>query len=87
MERGIVTRQRVGGKPESMNRSEMLNRILDRTELWDLVIIGEGATGIGCAVDAASRGYEALLLEQSDSKCESFRSSISLHVVGCDGWL
>jgi glycerol-3-phosphate dehydrogenase len=49
-----------------MNRPEMLNRALDRAEPWDLVIIGGGATGVGCAVDAASRGYEVLLLEQGD---------------------
>ena len=30
-----------------MNRLEMLNRVLDRTEPWDLVIIGGGATGVG----------------------------------------
>ena len=63
-----------------MNRSEMLNRALDRTEPWDLVIIGGGATGVGCAVDAASRGYEVLLLEQSDfGKGTSSRSTKLVH--------
>ncbi len=33
---------------------------------WDVVIIGGGATGLGCAVDAASRGYKTLLLEKYD---------------------
>ncbi len=32
----------------------------------DILIIGGGATGLGAAVDAASRGYATLLLEQSD---------------------
>jgi glycerol-3-phosphate dehydrogenase len=58
----------------------MLNRALDRTEPWDLVIIGGGATGVGCAVDAASRGYEVLLLEQSDfGKGTSSRSTKLVH--------
>ena len=33
---------------------------------WDVLVIGGGATGIGIAVDAASRGYDVLLLEQHD---------------------
>jgi glycerol-3-phosphate dehydrogenase len=47
---------------------------------WDLVIVGGGATGVGCAVDAASRGYEVLLLEQSDfGKGASSRSTKLVH--------
>ena len=49
-----------------MNREEMLSRILDRTGPWDMLVIGGGATGIGIAVDAASRGYDVLLVEESD---------------------
>jgi glycerol-3-phosphate dehydrogenase len=45
-----------------------------------MVIIGGGATGVGCAVDAASRGYEVLLLEQSDfGKGTSSRSTKLVH--------
>lgn len=33
---------------------------------WDVLIIGGGATGIGAAIDSASRGYKTLLVEQSD---------------------
>ncbi len=33
---------------------------------WDICIIGGGATGLGTALDAASRGYRTILLEQSD---------------------
>lgn len=63
-----------------MNRTEMLNRALDRREPWDMVIIGGGATGVGVAVDAASRGYEVLLLEQSDfGKGTSSRSTKLVH--------
>jgi len=49
-----------------MNRPALLSRARDRTEPWDLVVIGGGATGAGVAVDAASRGYAVLLLERGD---------------------
>src|SRR5213083_599447 len=58
----------------------MLVRALGRTETWDLVIIGGGATGVGVAVDAAARGYDVLLLEQSDfGKGTSSRSTKLIH--------
>lgn len=63
-----------------MNRAEMLRRLRDRTTAWDMVIVGGGATGVGVAVDAASRGYEVLLLEQSDfGKGTSSRSTKLVH--------
>lgn len=63
-----------------MNRREMLNRVTARREPWDLIIIGGGATGAGCAVDAASRGYEVLLLERHDfGKGTSSRSTKLVH--------
>ncbi|TCC95573.1 glycerol-3-phosphate dehydrogenase/oxidase [Pedobacter hiemivivus] len=47
---------------------------------WDIIIIGGGATGLGTAVDAASRGYSTLLLEQSDfAKGTSSRSTKLVH--------
>lgn len=58
----------------------MLARVIERQGEWDLIIIGGGATGIGCAVDAASRGYEVLLLEQNDfGKGTSSRSTKLVH--------
>ncbi len=63
-----------------MNREEMMSRILDRTEPWDMLVVGGGATGIGIAVDAASRGYDILLIEQSDyGKGTSSRSTKLIH--------
>ncbi|HVN77971.1 MAG TPA: glycerol-3-phosphate dehydrogenase/oxidase [Terriglobia bacterium] len=63
-----------------MNRPEMLSRIGSQTDPWDMVIVGGGATGVGIAVDAASRGYEVLLLEQSDfGKGTSSRSTKLIH--------
>jgi glycerol-3-phosphate dehydrogenase len=47
---------------------------------WDVIIIGGGATGLGAAVDAASRGYRTLLVEQSDfAKGTSSRSTKLVH--------
>lgn len=63
-----------------MNREEMLKQIQKQKRPWDLVIIGGGATGLGAAVDAASRGYRVLLLEQSDfAKGTSSRSTKLIH--------
>ena len=62
-----------------MNRSEMLTQI-ELTKEWDIIIIGGGATGLGCAVDAASRGYKTLLVEQSDfGKGTSSKSTKLVH--------
>ena len=47
---------------------------------WDMIVVGGGATGVGVAIDAASRGYEVLLLEQSDfGKGTSSRSTKLAH--------
>lgn len=63
-----------------MTREEMLERLEDRQKPWDMIFIGGGATGIGAALDAASRGHEVLLLEQSDfGKGTSSRSTKLVH--------
>ena len=63
-----------------MDRDKILGRVRSRTEPWDIIVIGGGATGVGCAVDAASRGYDVLLLEQHDfGKCTSSRSTKLVH--------
>ena len=49
----------------SLSRNECLDR-LRGGETWDILVIGGGATGLGTAVDAASRGYRTLLLEARD---------------------
>lgn len=63
-----------------MQREENLARVEKRAGPWDLIVIGGGATGVGCAVDAASRGLDVLLLEQSDfGKGTSSRSTKLVH--------
>src|SRR5579863_9335721 len=63
-----------------MHRSEMLRRLAAHRGSWDLIVIGGGATGAGVAIDAATRGYDVLLLEQSDfGKGTSSRSTKLVH--------
>ena len=63
-----------------MNREEQINRLRNEDESWDVVVIGGGATGLGCAVDAAARGYKVALLERDDfAKCTSSRSTKLVH--------
>ncbi|MCC5928857.1 MAG: glycerol-3-phosphate dehydrogenase/oxidase [Cyclobacteriaceae bacterium] len=63
-----------------MNRNESLSRIIKEKGKWDVVIIGGGASGLGVALDAISRGYSVLLLEQSDfAKGTSSRSTKLVH--------
>jgi glycerol-3-phosphate dehydrogenase len=63
-----------------MNRADMWRRIDAHPKAWDMIVVGGGATGVGVAIDAASRGYEVLLLEQSDfGKGTSSRSTKLAH--------
>src|SRR5690554_3722748 len=62
-----------------LDRAATLDKI-GHTRCWDIVIIGGGATGLGIAVDAASRGYTTLLLERHDfAKGTSSRSTKLVH--------
>ncbi|MFD2595216.1 glycerol-3-phosphate dehydrogenase/oxidase [Sphingobacterium griseoflavum] len=62
-----------------MTRNEAI-KSLSADKLWDIVVIGGGATGLGIAVDAASRGYKTLLLEQYDfAKGTSSKSTKLVH--------
>src|SRR6185295_7540887 len=62
-----------------MDRAISLKRIT-ACSVWDIAVIGGGATGVGIAVDAAARGYAVCLLEQSDfGKGTSSRSTKLIH--------
>ncbi len=63
-----------------MNRAEMWRQLESHPKPWDVIVIGGGATGVGVAIDAASRRYDVLLLEQSDfGKGTSSRSTKLAH--------
>ncbi|HSR52290.1 MAG TPA: glycerol-3-phosphate dehydrogenase/oxidase [Acidobacteriota bacterium] len=63
-----------------MKRKSMLRRLGESSQPWDVIIIGGGATGLGAAVESASRGYRTLLLEQDDfCKATSSRSTKLIH--------
>jgi glycerol-3-phosphate dehydrogenase len=61
-----------------VKREDLIKNL--ETSQWDVIIIGGGATGLGSAVDAASRGYRTLLLEAHDfAKASSSRSTKLVH--------
>ncbi len=63
-----------------MQREAMLARLRGETAPWDVLIIGGGATGLGAAADAASRGYRTALVEQWDfAKATSSRATKLMH--------
>lgn len=64
-----------------MNRNALISKLRSHADLpWDIVIVGGGASGLGIAVDGASRGYKVLLLEQADfAKGTSSRSTKLVH--------
>lgn len=59
-----------------MNRNTTLERLA--TEEFDLCIIGAGASGAGCALDAALRGWKVALIDQSDFAAETTSRSTKL---------
>lgn len=63
-----------------LDRPRALARLQEQPTTWDFVVIGGGATGLGVAVEAASRGFKTLLLEQHDlGKGTSSRSTKLIH--------
>jgi glycerol-3-phosphate dehydrogenase len=61
------------------NRASLIDK-LGKRSLWDIVVIGGGATGLGVALDAALRGLSVVLFEQSDfAKGTSSRSTKLIH--------
>ena len=58
----------------------MVERLGAAPKSWDIIIIGGGATGLGSAIDAASRGYRTLLVEAGDfARGTSSRSTKLVH--------
>lgn len=64
---------------ERIEREELIAALRSNVE-WDFLIVGGGATGLGICLDAATRGYKTLLVEQSDfAKGTSSRSTKLIH--------
>jgi glycerol-3-phosphate dehydrogenase len=62
------------------SRERVLDEVDSQDRPWDLVVVGGGATGLGIAVDAASRGHRTLLLERQDfAQGTSSRSTKLVH--------
>jgi glycerol-3-phosphate dehydrogenase len=62
-----------------MDRNESLQRAAEDT-LWDIAIIGGGASGLGAAVESATRGLKTILLEKKDfAEATSSRSTKLVH--------
>lgn len=47
-------------------RAENLQRLKDESIIWDMLIVGGGATGAGCALDATTRGLKVAAVERED---------------------
>ena len=61
-----------------MNRTKNLQKL--KTEQFDICIIGAGASGAGCALDAMLRGFKVALIDQQDFAAEtSSRSTKLIH--------
>lgn len=65
---------------DKMNRETQIRRLKTPGKVWDVVVVGGGASGLGAALDAVSRGYETLLIEQYDfAKGTSGKSTKLVH--------
>jgi glycerol-3-phosphate dehydrogenase len=65
---------------EIMDRDSMIKALEQSGYEYDLIVIGGGASGLGAALEAVSRGYRTILLEQDDfAKGTSSRSTKLVH--------
>ena len=62
-----------------ISREQQIQK-LKATKTWDFIVIGGGASGLGIAVDTASRGFKTVLFEGSDfAKGTSSKSTKLVH--------
>lgn len=65
---------------KGIERNEIIKAISVPETIWDVIVVGGGATGLGTALDAVARGFKTILLEQSDfAKGTSSRSTKLVH--------
>ncbi len=66
--------------PVGFDRSGLLDRLQEGAAGFQVIVVGGGATGLGVGVEAASRGYRTVVLEQHDfAKGTSSRSTKLVH--------
>ncbi|EKV32289.1 Aerobic glycerol-3-phosphate dehydrogenase [Caenispirillum salinarum AK4] len=64
----------------NMNRDAVIRELKESYDIWDVIVVGGGATGLGVALESVARGYRTLLLEQHDfAKATSSRSTKLVH--------
>ena len=69
--------------PEGIpSRAEQVRRLQSQSEPYDVLIIGGGATGSGCALDAAARGLQVACIERGDFASETSSRSTKLIWAG-----
>ena len=59
-------------------RERVLDEIDAADRPWDILVVGAGATGLGIAVDAATRGHRTLVVERGDLACATSSRSTKL---------
>ena len=65
-------------RPEQIVRADQISRL--RSQSFDVLVIGGGITGVGVALDAASRGLRTALVERDDfASGTSSKSSKLVH--------
>lgn len=80
MAQGRNAQHRLGGNVMRDDPRQAAVEAARTDRLWDVIVIGGGASGLGAAVDAATRGYATLLLEAHDyAKGTSSRSTKLIH--------
>ncbi len=63
-----------------MKRDKSIATLKSKKDPWDIIVIGGGASGLGVALDAATRNFSVLLIEQYDfAKGTSSRSTKLIH--------
>ena len=63
-----------------MNRIKNIKQLEEKGKVWDIAVIGGGASGLGVALDALSRGLSVVLVDKSDfAKGTSSRSTKLVH--------
>ena len=63
-----------------MDRKKNISILNSSNSMWDIIVVGGGASGLGTALDSTNRGYKTLLIEKYDfSKGTSSRSTKLVH--------